>query len=280
MRGILHICLGLFLVTSLFNSCRKIPNDGIPSYIRVDSVIVLTSTNLFGSASHNISNVWVDVAGENMGTYEVPVTFPVLNDGKLKATFQAGIRQNGIGATRIIYPFYLPDTVTLDLLATQETAFIPNFEYVPGTDMKYHEDFDFLSSIGGVDRVDTGNVFEGPGSGLIYMDTALNVTSVVATSTTFDIPTTPPGPVFIELDYRNDAVFSVGMQAIDEFGFPVSFEKVFIPARDEWNKIYINVSEEVNFIRGTDYQIRIETALTGDKTKAHVYLDNIKLLHF
>ena len=91
----------------LFQSCEEIDiNEGVPSYINIPSIEVVTDPTNEGSNSHKITDAWVYFDNNLQGVYTIPVTFPVLLSGKQNINIKAGIKNNGISATRVQYPFY------------------------------------------------------------------------------------------------------------------------------------------------------------------------------
>ena len=82
------------------------PNDGIPFYLRIDSVSVVGSTN-------HITDVWVEANADNIGAYELPCNFPVLQENQVRFVLLPGIMESGQSIVRVTYPFYESDTFTL-----------------------------------------------------------------------------------------------------------------------------------------------------------------------
>src|ERR1039457_4232719 len=103
-----------FLYISIFylllfstQSCEKFSGDQtIPAYLKIDSIYITTKTETQGSASHSITDAWVYVDDQFIGAYQMPARFPVLKEGKHKVEVFAGIKKDGIAATRTPYPFY------------------------------------------------------------------------------------------------------------------------------------------------------------------------------
>ena len=78
----------LFISTAL-SACEIInPDEKIPGYIYIDSIIVKTNLGYQGSNSQNISDVWINIEDETenklLGIYQLPAKFPVLKTGKIK----------------------------------------------------------------------------------------------------------------------------------------------------------------------------------------------------
>ena len=91
----------LFLIICIV-SCNK-DNNEVPCYISIDDIQVNEYAN---SAGTNVTDAWVYINDNLQGVYELPARFPVLAQGKQKLRIRAGIKDNGIAATRVAYPFY------------------------------------------------------------------------------------------------------------------------------------------------------------------------------
>ena len=130
---------GLFFGIS---SCSKVPNNGVPIYLAIDSPTV-TYTYPFGSTSHSIPGVWATVGSHNLGAYEMPVNIPILSDGNSLISLSAGIYDNGIVNIPAQYPFYNPDTFTIhNAIPGQVYHHHPVYSYVAGTQFAVIEGFD------------------------------------------------------------------------------------------------------------------------------------------
>ena len=93
--------IALILVLVFYHVKRKEIND-IPSYMSINSV------TLDENSTHNISDVWIYIDDNLQGVYELPANFPILDEGTHKLRVKAGIKDNGISAKRIPYPFTHP----------------------------------------------------------------------------------------------------------------------------------------------------------------------------
>lgn len=263
-------------------SCKKPANDGIPAYVRVDTTQVITTPDQ-GSASQNISNIWLDVNGVNLGVYATPATFPILETGPTRLFFFAGVKENGISATRVIYPFFEPDTITIDLQKEEIDTFNPTFRYTSFADF-YIYDFDNGNGFENMGRTDSAElVFEGSGSGLITLDEINNSVVCRLIDGIRDLPLGTP--VFVEMNYRNNDRFYFGVSATDVNGTTISLDKLVITPKEEWNKIYINVGPDITqFNAGGSIQIReYNFFIRADKTDnvdvARIFIDNFKIVY-
>ena len=99
------ICMAVFSF-----SCSKFDKEeAVPSYISIPAIKLIVPDSLKsqqGTASAKISDAWVYINDVLQGVYELPAKFPVLKEGSNTIKIRAGIKQNGIGSTRPIYPFF------------------------------------------------------------------------------------------------------------------------------------------------------------------------------
>ena len=100
----MHNYLLFFLLCLL--GCEIInPEETIPSYIEINQFNLNTNYDQ-GTNSNKIEDVWVFIDDNLQGIYALPAILPVLKEGKHKIELKAGIKKNGISASRGYYPFY------------------------------------------------------------------------------------------------------------------------------------------------------------------------------
>ena len=116
----------VILVISIF-SCSK-ENDSVPAYVEINTVNLLTDPN-FGESTENISDIWFYVDDILQGVYEIPVQFPILEQGTKNIRIRAGVKANGISSTRIQYPFYSSYIDTIELNEDESINISPEFTY-------------------------------------------------------------------------------------------------------------------------------------------------------
>ncbi|MEO5675735.1 MAG: hypothetical protein ABIQ74_13915 [Chitinophagales bacterium] len=268
----------------IFNiSCNIInPMEGVPSYLQVDT-FTFTVVQGQGSSSSRITDVWVFDESTTLGAYEIPKTFPVLDSGEASMIFSPGIWDNGIAETRIIYPFYYPDTITLDLEPGKILSITPHYSYRSTTKFNFIEDFEagnlftLLDGDSGMIRTtDPSKVFEGIASGEIFLNPDFEYYQG-RSSGSYNFPENQP--VFLELNYKCDQSFQVGLYGIQAAG-TVFYYKWTINPRDYWNKIYLDMGSDVSLLGASDYQILVKALFDTTRAESHIYLDNVKLVSF
>jgi hypothetical protein len=269
--------------STCFFSCDLInPAEAIPTYIQVDT-FSFSALPGQGTSSTKITDVWVFDENSIIGAYEIPKTFPVIDAGPTQMIFSAGIWDNGISETRVEYPFYFPDTITLNLQPGNALTFTPHFTYRPSTKFYFIEDFEagnlFTKFSGDTNMIritDAANVFEGGGCGAIYLDSDHQFYEG-KTSGSYILP--KEQPVYLELNYKCDQAFEVGLYGT-VLATSVFYYHWKVNPKDYWNKIYLNMGNDVSSIGADSYQILIRAIFDSTRTSSHIYLDNIKLVSF
>jgi hypothetical protein len=286
----------IFTYSLFFYSCELInPDEDIPVFFEVNSVSKISRGIEEGSASHNITDVWVYVNDEFLGVYEIPARFPVLKKGKANIQFFAGIKNSGLASARFSYPFYtsykVPESTVLQEGNTY--SFKPEFYYNTSTVFKWRENFEDInisivqtpSSKASIKRiVNTPEVLEGNGSALIELNETENFFNGI-TSQEFKLPKSGAS-VYLEMDYYTTAELEVGVTSVmvDQARFS-DLVLTINPTKKadgtyRWNKIYIDLTGIISGnIDAVGYYLTFSSRLSSG-TSAKILLDNIKLVHF
>ncbi len=278
----------LVFLFPLFIACDESDSDQeVPAFIRIDSIGLKTEYDVQGTASHNITDAWVYVDDQSIGVFELPAIVPVLAEGRHKVEIRAGIKQNGIAATRVAYPFYKPITKN-DFLLTPDSISVLNekTEYYGNTVFAWMEDFENYNniSIEKTTKSDTAitqtteNAFQGKYSGKIslgiekpFYEGAIKNAVVL------------PGlykPVFVELNYKIENILTLGL--ITQTMTSIIQNPILnINKTDRWKKIYINYTPAVNRNSSAiDFKVLLGSNLVSGLNEATILIDNIKLLYW
>ncbi|NOU47201.1 MAG: hypothetical protein HOO86_09080 [Bacteroidales bacterium] len=280
------------LLGLLLTSCNKFEGDQmVPSYLSIDT-IKFTSDNLTqGSSTHKITDSWVYVNDQLVGVYELPARIPVLQHGIQNLEVRAGIKLNGISSTRVPYPFYVPYTIdNFEFIEDSIRLVNPSTKYYSTTFFAWIEDFENASlSLISTSHSDT-NIYKteprnnpeallsefSAYSGKITLDQSHKAFEL-ASFKSYVLPRNGV-PVFLELDYKCDIPFTVGMYA-SENGTVVSIPLVVVNTSKNWNKIYINLGPNVaEHTQASDYRIFFQSDIDTEE-QANVLFDNIKLVY-
>jgi hypothetical protein len=281
-----YLGLTLFSVSIIQNSCSIIESDSsIASYIHIDSVSLRTDYPTQGSNSKKVTDVWIVYDNEYLGTFPLPADIPLIGEGLHNIKVKAGILENGISGTRSAYVKYSTFDTTLELSSTNKPTFSPVVSYGEAIEFPQIEDFDDASlslvpttngnvTLNITASLDT-NSFEG-NSGLAILD-ANHTIFEVATSTPFTLPLNVPS--YVELDYKGDLDFEVGVFITTQSGI-LKTSMLAVRASASWKKIYINMSN-LNGVApdGINYKIYLRAVKSSAVSVANLYFDNLKVVY-
>ncbi|HMO37945.1 MAG TPA: hypothetical protein PKC76_06960 [Saprospiraceae bacterium] len=283
----------LYGLLTLLAACDLInPEENVPGYLYVTPFTLNTNPATEGSNTHKITEVWLTVNGEFLGAYALPALIPVLGQGEQIITLDAGIRDNGVAATPEIYPFYESFVRTLTLRPNEVDTLRPVVRYRNATRFAFIEPFENINHIfrevrAGTDfnriQLTTEGALEGS-SALIQLNRD-NPAVEIATVRGFRDLITRGFLVYLEVDYKSDAIVLFGVQGFKN-GVPAApvFDPGFLPSAT-WNKIYFNLSALVVAGDFDEHRIVLQTVLPNEngvftQNNANVWLDNVKLVHF
>lgn len=267
------------------------PTEPIPAYIHIDKISLAknfsgfpnSSTGDEGSLSNKITDAWVYIDDQLIGCFELPVTFPVLSEGTHQVRIRAGIKVNGIAATRAPYPFYNEFTQTITLAKGTKMNLAPTVTYSPNTHFAIMESFEsvahtMVKSI----HSDTTlqilpNQFEGGNSGIAYLDATRPFFECIS-DTSFVLPKSG-APVFLELNYKSNYGFTIGVTA-QGYSSIQQFSALFLNPTPAWNKVYVYLTPTISGAYNADnYKITIGMINNTNSDSLALLLDNIKLVY-
>ncbi len=291
MKG--RIFIIILFSSLLFNRCDQVnPPEEVPAYINIDSIKLKTKPVDEGSNSHNITDAWVIINNEVVGTFELPETFPVLEKKQPKIVIRSGIKDNGISNTRAPYPFY--KTLNIDSLNLEakkvDSLNILTTEYVDQTQFAWIEDFEDTTDLvlentsnSTVPFEITSNeneVFEGEYSLKATIRQRGGLFEVKARDPyikEFD----EPGKVYLEANFKTDIEIGTGIFAYRNSSSE-QYTKAFMnKSPNEWKKIYINLTKKINeYPDSYSFSFFLGALKKTANPPATLYLDNLKLVYF
>ena len=272
----------LFLSTiTLLNSCKKDNLQSIPSYISISEISFNTDPETEGANTHNITDVWLYVDNQFRGTFELPATIPLLHKDSTTIKVFAGIKDNGISGTRVMYYFYKSYEENVFLEEDEVTTISPKFEYITSAEFK-EEGFDRVTRIvnttpnSEVDleeiKIDPNNHY---GSGTLDGN---HLTFEIAIDSIVDLPQ-GGSPVYMELDYKSSHQLLVGAY-INYAQTVVNSELLWITPKEDWHKIYVNMTKTVSeSIDNEGISFYINMFRTDTNETAWFLFDNIKIIY-
>jgi len=281
----MKISLYLFLLCFTISSCHKWDKEEkIPSYIQITNASLQTNVSTEGVNTHKITDVWVNIDGNLQGIYEMPVTFPVLETGKHLITIRAGIKVNGIAASRAPYPFYNMYNIDTILPKGEILKLNPTFSYKSETKFAWIEDFEgngfSLDKMIGSDTIlyvvtdSNENLY-----GRFNID-AIRQKFYYKSSEAYQLPINGSA-VFLELDYRCTHPFTIGL-LVNKLQSSIANDIIVLnPHPHSFNHIYIDLTYTVTQnMEAVNYNVIFRSVLQDGYTEGKIEIDNIKLLHF
>ena len=139
-----------------------------------------------GTDTHDVNEVWVYSSQDELGVFSLPATIPYLDvdgNGTVDITILAGIKANGIAATRTPYNLY--EAMSLEeefeagdttVIETFDTQYLNSAQFILCEDFESTNIFNsnFISSADIVRTTDDEYVLDGDGSGLILLNDSMN----------------------------------------------------------------------------------------------------------
>lgn len=292
MKRFLRVSIAA-LVLFFINSCKQ--QDLTPSWLRIEKFELVTNAAVEGVNTENITDAWVYMDGTFLGTWELPCEFPILDEGEHKFIIYPGIKDNGINATRVKYPFYTRIETTIDLIKDETVTYSPTTYYEEGIVYLGQEDFEDTgtilnpisdsdtSKITIINSTDYPDIVQyGNGCGMVTLD---EIDTIIQVYTDLELYLPSNQDIYMEVDFMNNNSFAFGFfyQTSSEYSFD---DVYFIAAPQEtdemqWKKVYINLTDylgSVSDLEWVDYYF--VSTLDDGNTDAVIYIDNIKLLYF
>jgi hypothetical protein len=277
----------LIVLLAAATSCEKFSGDqSVPSYISVDSIYLTTDYYTQGTSSQRITDAWVYVDDEFLGTFELPAKLPVLQSGKHEVKIWPGIKRNGIAATRVSYEFYAPvvKQVTLGIDSTTLLGVLKT-TYQPTASFVWKEDFENVSlsldttkrSSAFIQRTAAGTpfTFEGIHSGMVVLDSAHDFIEC-QTHLEYLIP---KAPVFLEMNFNLTNALVVG---VFSYGGTSLYQTPIItlnPTNGQWKKIYIDLTTTLNAYAGmSSYRVYFSAFKDAGMKQSTILFDNFKVI--
>jgi hypothetical protein len=281
-------------VSLLIFSCDKGSEKDIPSYISLGHISLKSDFDQ-GTSSSKISDVWIYIDTEYVGTFELRdsiTKIPILQAGKHKLTIYPGIKMNGIAATRVPYTFY--NSITKDINLVRDSVLnIGNLvvKYSDNAVFEWLEDFDHSISIDTTARSlykmqttsDPDLIFHYPGevnsaSGIAIIPSDTGIFECVSHDA-FSLPVNGTD-VFLELNYKTNNPVTVGL-FVYTTSSTIQEPLLVLNRNTAWNKIYINLTAAaVNHQDAINFKIFFGVIKESDVAEAQFLVDNIKLVHF
>lgn len=302
--------LPIFIMLIATVSCSKFDGDvTVPAFLHLDRIDVVAaasgeSERTNGWYTSDIDAVQIvayfdgDNSETNLGVFQLPCTIPVLrNETARYINVIPIVKQNGIAATRILYPF-LKDTLFRDVaLVSGDTTHLGQFDplsqqyfvevnYHPNSivHQEFFENFEPLATNihftqNAVEWVTNDAEGARTGNGYARIHTAKG-----SNNTYFEITDSikvddPSKYLYLEIDYRSDMEFRIGLRSpIYNGGNDQSYYAITLYPQQEWKKLYINLGRLWGQMNHYHTFHVIFNTLNSDDIDGYTYLDNVKIV--
>ena len=285
------IRLSFFLLLLLgFTACVK--NNPDPSWLKVTEWSLQSNIDLSGDEgelSHNITEAWVLIDDKVIGVFQVPFKIPILKDGMCNIKIYPAIKNNGISATKKIYPFLEVYEVNQTLTKNQTLTLNPVTKYKSVTQF-WIEDFEGIN-ISLTDDPNTSiavcetvNENLQPFNGSFYRKISLNSIDSLWVAYTDAIFIAKGKEAYLEIDYHNTNSLTTGLIYASPTGVTNNINirlNAQSPESVVWKKIYIELKELITASpNSSNFQQSFSCYLESGQTNTEILIDNIKVVYF
>ncbi len=291
----------LLLICTAFLLASCVKNNPDPAWIEVTDWQLVDNPNSqypTGVLTENITDAWVYIDNKLVGVFEVPFKIPVLVDGDREVTIYPTVLNNGISATKKIYPFMEPFSANVTLVKNEVVTLNPITWYKDQTQF-WIEDFEDASYDivdGGAsaaalirtnDAADIDVAINEGFFGRISLNDSQNSYSgsTVANNNGSLVMDLPRGrECYLEIDYHTTNALVTGVLGIGSSGV-IDNPNVQINAQSDsevrWKKIYIDVREIVSGSPNAEYfEFSFKAALDDGDSSGEINIDNVKAVYF
>lgn len=284
--------IAIIAIASLFSACIK--NNPDPSWLEItawDLQVNINSQYPTGELTESFTNAWVYINDQPVGVFELPVKLPLLEEGETKVTLFPAVINNGISATKKIYPFVESYITTVTLTKNGTTVVNPTTRYISYTrfwiedfeeaSIKITDDGNSLAMIGTSGDPSIIQPFNNTRFGRISLNSSENKW----VGFTDDVVLPKSGEVYLEIDYHNTNSLLTGVLAIGPTIGVVENPNIQLNAQNasevKWKKIYIDLKEILTNSQSAEYfKISFQSILDEGLTTGEVNIDNVKLVYF
>ncbi len=272
------------------SGCVK--NNPAPIWLDIDKWTLNSNPNSSvnpGTLTQNFTDVWVYIDGNVIGVFELPCKIPVLVSGSCKVTLYPAIRNNGISATKKIYPFVEPFENTMNLVEGETYSINPVTRYYSETKF-WVEDFENSTIKITPDPISnaTLNVENNSSVGAwgYYGHIALTSSDSLWVGLSTDVMYLPKSgaEVYLEVNYKNSNSLLTGIISYPNGGSGTDNPNISMNSQGSnatWKKIYIDLKDIVsNTPTSAYYKPYFRALLDSGLSSGDVYIDNIKVVHF
>lgn len=287
----------LVSIVGILSSCVK--NNPDPSWIEISDWTLEANPNSefpTGELTENITDAWVYIDNEIVGVFELPIKLPILKKGAVQVKIYPAIKNNGIAATKKIYPFMEAYTENVTLIQNATTAIAPKTKYKNNVKF-FIEDFEdaspkLITDPNSAAQFVYGNdpsymeSFNGNFVAEIQLNNSTDTTWIAYTDfASIGGANLPRGAeVYLEIDFYTTNNLVTGLLAISPAGIQNN-QNIQLngqtPSTVQWRKIYIDLRELISNSNVQAYfEHTFQAVIDEGESTGTIILDNIKVVHF
>ena len=247
----------------------------------------ITLHQQLGGLYHDFPELYIYIDDVFAGAPGIPIRIPFqTRNQNPKIVVFPGIRENGIFQSPLIYPFLDKYETTVDLSLDNVVRVTPQFTYKNKIKIRLIDPFEgetsFTNILSGdssfqwqfshqekIEGESSGELILSPGQGSIELSTLKKFRKLPQDGSS----------VFLELNYKNEIPFTIGLIGYNPGLPPTKNYKLALRPRENWNKIYINFTPEIQLSQLTEYDIILRVEKESPEQESRIYLDNLKFLH-
>lgn len=284
MKHILFFSLFAFIL----NGCAKKVDN--PLWIKIEKFNL--KNNPFGQnqgeLTENITDAWVNLDGEMLGVFSLPIKIPVIaNEGEHSLILIPGIKNNGISSTKSRYTLLESYSIQATLTKDDTLTISPETQYYDDLTF-WIEDFENINNLkleestvsdAALETTDVPNIVKyGNYCGHIHLDD--NDTNFYAYS---NAPIQLPKNgriVYLEVDFMTEHDLSA--RFINSTNGNISDDAIATMAAQnnpKWTKIYFNLNELISIRQQADFYGIAFRAIKEKVGSSDIYIDNIKVIY-
>ncbi|MFZ4798504.1 MAG: hypothetical protein ACOYMA_13485 [Bacteroidia bacterium] len=286
----------IYMLLLLGMAC-SVEKSTIPSYIYIKNFRINTDILTQGDTTQDIVDIWLFQNNEFKGSFGLPTYIPITEKDKHNIKLRAGVKRSGQDDQRIQYPMYTDFDTILPLNDLGSDTISPIVSYWPNCKFPLLQDFDGNSSFFSIIKPNPGDSIAKVNDNDAWKINNNSAKFILADTTyrmfyaSKELSNLPANniPLYLEVDYKCNDAFSIGINPVyigTGTGSTIEILKVK-STNGNWKKLYLDLSLEIGteIARngdGTKFQIFFMVQKSGDPLidNTHLFIDNIKLIHF
>jgi hypothetical protein len=280
----------LFAILAVLSGCGFLdPAEDLPIYVDLTNVEVLVDEGDNFTSSLGIKDIWLERNDDFLGIYRLPSIVPVLPGEGTTYILTGGVFESGIADQRVRYPFWKSNFLSFDVQPLDTVKMPILFEYFSDSILLYPfiENFEsqaiaFISSPFSSTNVSLGRstseFYEGGAAGRALFNENQTRFEIVSSST-FKLPQSGSNDVWVEVTYKNNVPFKVGVYYEFLSQITAAGPDVLFFSNEEWTTAYVHINNEVRMAPDNS-NFWVFFRADGEGRVGQIILDNIRIIHF